>query len=160
MTTSGGAGQPRGGPVPAGRLAGAEAWHTVPVMRSRRAPGQGRLLLAAGMLVLGGFLPWVYTYAGPVSGAVGAGLWVFYAGMLALAGGLVPAHRLRMVILVQSVLCGLVALGLPLWQVVHLVRLVGFQGWLPGPGLVLSAFGGVLCLLAARQLSEVRPAQG
>ena len=128
-------------------------------MRSRRAPGQGRLLLAAGMMVLGGFLPWVYTYAGPVSGAVGAGLWVFYAGLVALAGGMVPAARLRTVIIAQSVVCGLVALGLTLWQVVHVLSLVGLQGWMPGPGLVLSAFGGVLCLLAARQLAQVRPVQ-
>ena len=128
-------------------------------MRSRRAPGQGRLLLAAGMMVLGGFLPWVYTYAGPVSGAVGAGLWVFYAGLVALAGGMAPAARLRTVIIVQSVVCAVVALGLTLWQVVHLLSLVGLQGWMPGPGLVLSAFGGVLCLLAARQLAQVRPVQ-
>ncbi|WP_202864995.1 hypothetical protein [Serinicoccus sediminis] len=128
-------------------------------MRSRRAPGQGRLLLAAGMMILGGFLPWVYTYAGPVSGAVGGGLWVFYAGLIALAGGMVPAARLRTVIIAQSVVCGVVALGLTLWQVVHALSLVGLQGWMPGPGLVLSGFGGVLCLLAARQLSQVRPVQ-
>ncbi|WP_139722402.1 hypothetical protein [Serinicoccus chungangensis] len=128
-------------------------------MRSRRAPGQGRLLLAAGMMVLGGFLPWVYTYVGPVSGAVGAGLWVFYAGLLAFAGGMVPAVRLRGLVVAQSVVCAVVALGLPLWQVVHLLRLLGLEGWMPGPGLVLSAFGGVLCLLAARQLSQVRPVQ-
>ncbi len=108
-------------------------------------------------MALGGFLPWVYTHLGSMSGAVGAGLWVFYAGLLALAGGLVPAHRLRTVIVVQSVLCGLVALGLPVWQVVYMLSLVGLQGWMPGPGLVLSAFGGVLCLLAARQLAGVRP---
>ena len=128
-------------------------------MRSRRAPGQGRLLLAAGMMVLGGFLPWVYTSFGTVSGAVGAGLWVFYAGLVALAGGMVPAARLRTVIIAQSVVCGVVALGLTLWQVVHALSLVGLQGWMPGPGLVLSGFGGVLCLLAARQLSQVRPVQ-
>lgn len=109
------------------------------------------------MMILGGFLPWVYTHLGSVSGAVGAGLWVFYAGLLALAGGLVPAHRLQMLLVIQSVVCGVVGLGLPIWQLVSLVSRVGFEGWMPGPGLVLSAFGGVLCLLAARQLAEVRP---
>ena len=128
-------------------------------MRSRRAPGQGRLLLAAGMMALGGFLPWVYTHLGPVSGAVGAGLWVFYAGLLALAGGLLPAARLRTLVIGQALLCGAVGVGLPVWQVVSLLSRVGLQGWMPGPGLVLSAFGGVLCLLAARQLMSVLPAE-
>ncbi|WP_202816581.1 hypothetical protein [Serinicoccus hydrothermalis] len=128
-------------------------------MRSRRAPGQGRLLLAAGMMALGGFLPWLYTHVGTLSGAIGGGLWVFYAGLLALAGGLLPAGRWRTVIVAQSLLCGVVAVGLPVWQVVRMLSWVGFQGWMPGPGLVLSAFGGVLCLLAARQLLALAPAE-
>lgn len=117
-----------------------------------RLPGQGRLLLAAGMMILGGWLPWVYTQLGPVSGAVGGGLWVFYAGLVVLAGGLLPGH-LRTLIVVQSILCGALAVGLVIWQVVHLLSLVGTGGWLPGPGLVLSGFGGILCLIAARQVS-------
>lgn len=117
-------------------------------------PGQMRLLAAGAFMALGGWLPWVYTQAGVVIiGAVGAGLWVFYAGLLAIAGGLLPAS-LRVMAMVQAALVGLVAIGLPLWQVVHLYRLVGFEGWAPGPGLVLSAFGGVLALMASLQLAR------
>lgn len=123
-------------------------------MRSRKLPGQLRLMAAGAFMALGGWLPWIYTQAGVVViGAVGAGLWVFYAGLLALAGGLLP-RTLRVVALVQAVLVGVVAIGLPLWQVVHLVRLVRFEGWAPGPGLVLSAFGGILALMAAVQLAR------
>ena len=127
-------------------------------MRSR-LPGQGRLLLAGLFMMLGGWLPWVYTHLGPVSGAVGGGLWVFYAGFLALAGGMVPG-RLAKIIVVQAVACGAVGLGLVLWQVGYLLSLVGAEGWLPGPGLVLSAFGGVLCRLAARQVATAVREQG
>lgn len=125
-----------------------------------RTPGRGRLLLASVLLILGGWLPWLYTGAGPVSGIRGAGLWVFYAGLLALAGALLPA-RLAVAAMVQSVLCAAVALVFPVWQVARVLGLVGTQGWLPGPGLVLTFTGGVLCLFAARDLigarREVRP---
>lgn len=120
-----------------------------------RVPGQGRLLLAAGLLVVGGWLPWLYTGAGPVSGIRGPGLWTFYAGLLALAGGLLPA-RWSPAALVQAFVCALVALGLPLWQVAHVLSLVGTQGWAPGPGLVMTVAGGVLCGVAARQLHRAR----
>lgn len=103
----------------------------------------------------GGWLPWVYTEAGQVFiGAVGAGLWVFYAGLLVLAGGMLPP-RLRMAAVVQGVMGGLVGIGLSAWQVVHLWSLVRMDGWAPAPGLVLSFFGGVLALVAAAQLVRV-----
>lgn len=126
--------------------------HTIgsPTMRPKM-PGRRRLLFASALLVLGGWLPWLYTGAGPVSGIRGAGLWVFYAGLLALAGALLPA-RFAVAALVQSVLCAVVALVFPVWQVARVLGLVGVQGWLPGPGLVMTFTGGVLCLLAARDL--------
>lgn len=120
-------------------------------VRRRRMPGQGRLLGAAALLVVGALLPWVYGPTGAVTGMRGPGLWTFYAAMLALAAGLVPA-RLRVVAAVQGALTGLIAIALPVWQVVHLLQLVGTQGWAPGPGLVMTLAGGVLCFVAARQL--------
>lgn len=108
-------------------------------------------------MALGGWLPWVYTQVGPVSGAVGAGLWVFYVSLLALAAGILPP-RLRILMVVQALVSGVVAIALPVWQVVHVLGLVGTEGWLPGPGLVLSAAGGVLALVAARQLLRGVPA--
>lgn len=122
---------------------------TVAPGRRTRQPGQGQLLGVAALLVVGAFLPWLYTPVGQVSGFGGPGRWTFYVGMLALAGGLVPLPRLAAV---QGAICGLVGIALPVWQVVHVLRLVGTEGWYPGPGLVLTFGGGVLALVAARRL--------
>ena len=115
----------------------------------RAGRGQRPLLGASAMVALGAFLPWVYTGLGPVSGARGAGLYVFYAATLGLAGALVS---LRWVAVVQAALLAAAAVGLALWQVVHLVTLVGFSGWVPGPGLVLVFGGGLLAGKAALSL--------
>lgn len=101
------------------------------------------------MVVLGSFLPWIDTAVGSVSGARGAGLWTFYAAMLGLAGALVPMRR---VAAVQAAVFALVAVAVPVWQVVHVLTLVGTGGWVPGPGLVLVLGGGVLAASAAAQL--------
>lgn len=112
-------------------------------------PARRRLLLASGMALFGAFLPWVLTGLGTISGARGAGLWVAYAAVLGLAGALVPARRLAAA---QGAVLALAAVFLPLWQVVHLLRLVGMAGWLPGPGLVLCFGAGVLAGSASLQL--------
>lgn len=129
-----------------------------PAVAPRRWPraGQGQrpLLGAAAMVALGAFLPWVYTGVGAVSGARGAGLWVFYAATLGLAGALVPSRTLAAV---QATVLAVAAVGLAVWQVVHLLSLVGLQGWIPGPGLVLVLGGGVLAAKAARSLFSDRP---
>jgi hypothetical protein len=118
-------------------------------------PGQRRLLLASVLLILGGWLPWLYTGAGPVSGVRGAGLWTSYAGLLALAGALLPA-RWSVVAMIQAVIVAIPAIVLPVWQVVRVLNLVGTQGWAPGPGLVMTFAGGVLCAIAARDLHGAR----
>jgi len=115
----------------------------------RAGRGQRPLLGASAMVALGAFLPWVYTGLGPVSGARGAGLYVFYAATLGVAGALVS---LRWVAVVQAALLAGAAVGLAVWQVVHLVTLVGFAGWVPGPGLVLVLGGGLLAGKAALSL--------
>lgn len=117
-------------------------------------------------MLLGGFLPWLYTPLGTVMGAVGLertlilgtapGLWVFYFGLLAIAAGILPP-RWRTAAIVQGVVAGLVGVVVPVWQVVRMLTLVGTEAWTPGPGLVMSAFGGVLALLSARQLSKLEP---
>ncbi|CAN5467498.1 hypothetical protein BH23ACT6_BH23ACT6_09850 [soil metagenome] len=114
-------------------------------------------MLASLLLIFGGWLPWLYTGLGTISGARGAGLWVFYAGLLALAGGLLPP-RFATASLLQAVIVAATAIVLPVWQVGRVLALVGTQGWLPGPGLVMSFFGGVLCALAARDLLVARSA--
>lgn len=118
-------------------------------VRRRADPAKRRLAGAVAMVLLGSFLPWVDTAVGSVSGARGAGLWTFYAAMLGLAGALVP---LRRVAAVQASILAATAILVPVWQLVHLLGLVGTGGWVPGPGLVLVLGGGVLAATAAVQL--------
>lgn len=101
------------------------------------------------MVIAGAFMPWVNTAFGNVMGVRGAGLWTFYAGMLGLAGALISFRRLAAG---QAIVMAAAATLLPLWQVVHLLSKVGLQGWMPGPGLVLTFGGGVLAWVAARSL--------
>jgi hypothetical protein len=117
--------------------------------RRRPDPAKRRLAGAVAMVAFGSFLPWIDTAVGSVSGARGAGLWTFYAAMLGLAGALVPMRR---VAAVQAAVFAVVAVAVPVWQVVHLLTLVGMNGWVPGPGLVLVLGGGVLGASAAAQL--------
>ena len=106
------------------------------------------------MVVLGSFMPWIATPVGSVSGATGAGLWTFYAAMLGFAAVLVP---LRALAVGQGAIFALVAIGIPVWQVVHVLSLVGTAGWRPGPGLVLVFGGGVLAAVATRRIAASWP---
>lgn len=123
---------------------------TKPFQTRRRVdPAKRRLAGAVAMVLFGSFLPWIDTAVGSISGARGAGLWTFYAGMLGLAAVLIP---LRRVAAVQAAIFAAVAIVLPAWQVVRMLSLVGTGGWFPGPGLVLVFGGGVLAATAAVQL--------
>lgn len=106
------------------------------------------------MVVFGSVLPWVDTALGSLNGMRGAGLWTFYAAMLGFAGLLLPSRRIAAV---QAGLMGVVAVALPVWQVVHLLSLVGTAGWRPGPGLVFVLTGGLVALTAAWRLRRVLP---
>jgi hypothetical protein len=119
--------------------------------RTRAAvdPQRKRLGLAVLMVVVGSFLPWIDTAVGAVSGARGPGLWTFYAAMLGLAGCLVPHRRIAGV---QAAVMGAVCMVLPVWQIWRALDLLGTQGWLPGPGVVLVFGGGVVAAAAARGL--------
>lgn len=117
--------------------------------RPRVDPARKMLGGAAAMVLLGSFMPWVDTAVGAINGGQGAGLWTFYAAMLGLAGALVPHRRIGGV---QALILAVTAVGLVSWQVVHLLTLVGFEGWMPGPGLVLIFGGGVLSGVAGLRL--------
>lgn len=118
-----------------------------------RRPRASRQLLGAALMVLfGAFLPWIATGAGNVVGVRGAGLWTLYAASLGIAGAIIRSYRLAAL---QGGVLAVIAVGLPLWQVVHLVTLVGFEGWMPGPGLVLTVGGGALAGYAALGLLRV-----
>lgn len=112
------------------------------------------MLGGVAMVVVGSFMPWIDTALGQVSGVRGAGLWTFYAAMLGLAAAMVPV---RMLALVQGAVFALAAIALPVWQVAHLVNLVGMDGWRPGPGLVLVFGGGVVAASAVRSMARARP---
>ncbi|MDP3968691.1 MAG: hypothetical protein Q8Q02_10430 [Nocardioides sp.] len=121
--------------------------------RRARVPGRGQLLGATIMVLVGSFMPWVYTALGSVSGARGAGLWTFYAGVLGLAGTLIP-HRLTAVI--HATILSVACVAIIAWQVIHLLTQIGTEGWAPGPGLVLVLGGGILAGVAARNLWRSR----
>jgi len=99
------------------------------------------------MVLVGSFLPWLFTGVGALSGGRGPGLWTAYAAILGLAAIFMPWRRVAGV---HAAVVALVALALPVWQLVHVVSLVGFGGWFPGPGLVVVLGGGVVAAAAAR----------
>lgn len=101
------------------------------------------------MVLVGAFLPWVSTGVGNVAGVRGAGLWTMYAAVLGVAGAMIRPPRLAAL---HAALLALIAVALPLWQVLHLVDRVGFAGWIPGAGLVLTFGGGVVAGFAAVSL--------
>lgn len=121
--------------------------------RRPAVPGRRQLAGAVAIVMLGSFLPWISTAIENVSGARGPGLWTFYAAMLGLAGALLPGRRHRWAAVHAAVMAG-VCVALPVWQLVHVIDLVGIGGWMPGPGLVLVFGGGVLSGVAAYRLSR------
>src|SRR5690606_8769085 len=102
-------------------------------------PGQKRLLAASVLILVGAFLPWLYTPVGVFTGMRGPGLWTATVGLLALAGAIVPV---RVLAVVQAAAAAAVAVAIPVWQFFHMFSLVGMNGWTPGPGLVLTLGGG------------------
>lgn len=130
------------------------ATQTAPAtMRRRKMPGQMRLLAASAMILVGAFIPWLYTPLGNITGMRGPGLWTATVGVLALAGALVPV---RVLAILQAVAAAVICVVLPVWQFLRLFNLVGMEGWMPGPGLVLTLAGGVLAGVAAWQLWSLR----
>ncbi len=117
----------------------------------RRSRSSRHLLGAALMVLIGAFLPWVSTGAGNVIGVRGAGLWTMYAAVLGVAGAIIRHYGLAAL---HAGLLAVLATALPLWQVVHLLSKVGFSGWMPGAGLVLTVGGGVLAGFAAVGLAR------
>lgn len=126
-------------------------------VRRGKLPGQKRLLGASVMILIGAFVPWLYSPFGNITGMAGPGLWTATVGMLALAGGLVPSRVLAMV---QGAAAAAVCLYIPVWQFWHVFSKVGMAGWTPGPGLLLTFVGGLLCGVAAWQLWNLETARG
>ncbi len=107
-------------------------------------PRQKVLLLVGFGVAVGAFLPWLETPLGTYRGFAGPGEYLFYAGVIGIAAGLVP---IRVLAVTQGAVLSVVALAIPLWQVIKLVSTVGFDGWVPGVGMMLILGCG---LMAAR----------
>ncbi|RIK11922.1 MAG: hypothetical protein DCC50_13850 [Acidobacteria bacterium] len=107
------------------------------------------------MIIVGAFLPWLYTPVGTITGMRGPGLWTATVGVLALAGALVPV---RVLAVLQAAAAAVLCVVLPVWQFLNVFTKVGMAGWMPGPGLVLTLAGGVLASVAAWQLFSLRRA--
>lgn len=108
--------------------------------------GQQTLLWASVMILVGAFLPWLMTPFGTFTGMRGAGTWTVFAGAIGIGASLM---RSRPVVLVHAVGIAAIAIALPSWQLAHMITLVGFRGWLPGVGLIMTLAGGVVVSRAA-----------
>lgn len=115
--------------------------------RRKPDPARRKLGLAVVMVLVGSFLPWLFTPLGSISGARGPGLWTAYAAFLGLAAVFMPWRRVAGA---HAAILALVAVAIPVWQLVHALGLPGSGGWFPGPGLVVVLGGGVVAGAAAR----------
>lgn len=116
---------------------------------ARRSRSSLHLLGGSLMVLVGAFLPWISSGAGNFLGIRGAGLWTLYASFLGIAGAIIRPPK---VVAVHAAILALVAIALPVWQLVHMLSLVGLAGWVPGAGLVLTVGGGVIAAVAAARL--------
>jgi hypothetical protein len=112
--------------------------------------GQQTLLWASVLILVGAFLPWLMTGVGTFTGMRGAGTWTVFAGAIGIGASLM---RRRRMVLLHAYGIAAVSILLPLWQVVHMLSLVGLGGWLPGIGLIMTFAGGVA---VARATLEIR----
>lgn len=115
--------------------------------------GQQTLLWASTLITVGAFLPWLMTGVGTFTGMRGAGSWTVFAGVIGIGVSLV---RSRSVVLVHAIAIAAIAIGLPSWQLLHTVSLVGFRGWLPGVGLIMTLGGGIAIARGAREIYAER----
>jgi hypothetical protein len=111
--------------------------------------GQQTLLWASILITVGAFLPWLMTSFGTFGGMRGAGSWTVFAGVIGIGASLM---RRRRMVYVHAVGIAAIAIALPLWQVVHLLGTVGWRGWLPGIGLLMTFGGGIAIARATLEL--------
>ncbi|NEE00727.1 hypothetical protein G1H10_11165 [Phytoactinopolyspora halotolerans] len=111
------------------------------------------MLLGGLLTAVGSVLPWVATPAGSLSGTAGAGLWTLCAGVMAIAGALIPRRRIA---LVHAAVPGFAVAAIVVWQLARLAQLSAMtDSWgklLPGIGLVMAAGGSVVLIRVAVRL--------
>ncbi|TVR18272.1 MAG: hypothetical protein EA387_14955 [Nitriliruptor sp.] len=111
------------------------------------------MLWASVLITVGAFLPWLMTGVGTFTGMRGAGSWTVFAGVIGIGVSLVRSRR---VVLLHAIGIAGIAIALPTWQLVHTISLVGFRGWLPGIGLIMTLGGGIAIGRAAREIHSER----
>ncbi|TVP63529.1 MAG: hypothetical protein EA340_14330 [Nitriliruptor sp.] len=111
------------------------------------------MLWASVLITVGAFLPWLMTGVGTFTGMRGAGSWTVFAGVIGIGVSLVRSRR---VVLAHAIGIAGIAIALPTWQLVHTISLVGFRGWLPGIGLIMTLGGGIAIASAAREIHAER----
>ncbi|KIH99507.1 hypothetical protein LP52_06295 [Streptomonospora alba] len=126
------------------------------------APAARRGILHAGslrmiggglLLIIGAFTPWVSTPLGNLSAIAGPGLWLLCAGVIAVAGALLPHRRVAIAhALVPAAACGAIVL----WQLgtiaYYSAETATWGKMLPGAGMVIVGGGVALLLTAARRM--------
>lgn len=115
--------------------------------------GSAAMLFGGVLLAIGSVLPWVQSPLGSLSGLAGPGLWTLCAGVIAIAGALLPHRRVAMA---HAALPGLAAMVLAAWQLARLVQIsASTDSWgtlFPGIGLVLAGGGAVILIRAALRI--------
>lgn len=115
--------------------------------------GSTAMLFGGVLAAIGSFLPWVSTPVGNLSGTAGPGLWTLCAGVIAIAGALIPHRR---VALAHALVPGLAIAIIAVWQLARLFQLsAATDAWgklLPGIGLVMVCGGAFILLRAAKRL--------
>lgn len=111
--------------------------------------GQAQLLVASLAAIVAAFLPWLLTPVGDLGGFSGPGGVTFYIGFVGIAGSI---RRRRRVVLWHAVVVAVVFAALPAWQVVRAGSVLGWRGWFPGIGLLLTFVAGLTAAYAALQL--------
>ncbi len=108
-------------------------------------------------IIVGSFLSWVSTPFHSYAGFEGAGRFTFYLGVIVLGAAFLPLTRVAGI---QAGLAVAATAVLGAWQVIHLISLVGFAGWVPGPGLILVLLSAAIGLVCAQRMlsSNPRPA--
>ncbi|MEM9131924.1 MAG: hypothetical protein AAF962_03510 [Actinomycetota bacterium] len=128
----------------AARPTGAERESREPSPKTSRLwshPKQRLLLLLAAGIIIGAFLPWLETPVGTYRAWAGPGQYLFYAGVIGFAGGLVP---IRMAAVIQGAIMSAVAITLPVWQILKIFSAVRLDGWVPGIGMILILGCGIM----------------
>jgi hypothetical protein len=146
MDTSRAPARPGSGPTPGATTGPAVPGSTTGAAAAARprwpyaGHGQQTLLWASVLITVGAFLPWLMTSFGTFGGMRGAGSWTVFAGVIGIGASLMRSRR---AVYVHAIGIAAIAIALPLWQVLRLVGTVGFRGWLPGIGLIMTLVGGV-----------------